>query len=621
MAGRYPPAWLEELRSRNDIVQTVSGYVALKKKGKKYWGLCPFHGEKTASFSVDGEQQLYYCFGCKAGGTVIGFMMDIEHLSYPEAVEQLAERARMPLPQMIDEADFERRRTQRERLLAANREAARFFHETLYSPAGAESLRYLRGRGLDDGVIRKFGLGAAPEGWDTLTNTLKEKGYTEEELALAGLTVIKEAVPATEGQPGRPRRAFDMFRNRAMFPIIDQHGNVLAFGGRILGKGEPKYLNTSDTPVFNKRKGVFAANLLRKERHLDRVILTEGYMDVVSLTQFGVRGVAATLGTSLTNEQARLLKRFAPQVYLSYDGDAAGQHAILRGLDIFREEGIPARVLDFPDGLDPDEFIRRDGAEAFAKLPALTPETYRIRRLRAEADFSTEQGKADFARKAVALLTPLDPVEREGYLKRLCVTTGFSREVLDAQMADELKKAGKAVPRAPAAKREDPVKTLGISGEDGGARRSAAGVRPALSEEEWEVLRAQEMLIGLIGTGRLPEDMTQPEDFEGSGLKQIYADLKAGVSPAAMIDREEDEEGRSRLTRLLLSPAAGSTDEMIAMAQDCVKQIRRGRIRQRMQEIERRMANCSEEELPGLMEEYQRLSGQMRKRTQDSGPA
>ena len=275
-------------------------------------------------------------------------------------------------------------------------------------------------------------------------------------------------------------------------------------------------------------------------------------------------------------------------------------------------------MLDFPDGLDPDEFIRRDGPEAFAKLPALTAETYRIRRLRAEADFSTEQGKADFARKAVSLLTPLDPVEREGYLKQLCVATGFSREVLDAQMAEELKKAGKAVPKAPAAKREDPARTLGISGEggNGGARRAGTGNRPALSEEEWEVLRAQEMLIGLMATGRLPEGMAHAEDFAGSGLQQVYQDLQSGALPAALIDREEDEESRSRLTRLLLSPAAaGSTDEMIAMAQDCVKQIRRGRVRQQMQEIEGRMANCNGETLNDLMKEYQKLSEQMRRMT------
>ena len=263
MAPRFPTAWLDELRARADIVQIIGQHVQLKKNGRKHWGLCPFHGEKTASFSVDSESQLYYCFGCKAGGSVIQFVMEYERLEFQEAVKHLADQLHMPLPQMESDPDYQRRRTQRERLLACNRDAAHFFHQTLFTPAGQPALDYLKRRGLTDSIIRKFGLGAAPAGWDILTRHLQEKGYTAEELKLVGLTVIKEATPATENEPARPRRAFDMFRNRAIFPIIDQYGNVLAFGGRALGDVQPKYLNTSDTPVFNKRMGVYAANLLR----------------------------------------------------------------------------------------------------------------------------------------------------------------------------------------------------------------------------------------------------------------------------------------------------------------------------------------------------------------------
>ena len=616
MAGRYPAGWLDELRSRSDLVQTVSGYVALKKNGRRYWGLCPFHGEKTASFSVDAEAQLYYCFGCKAGGNVFSFLMEMEHLTFQEAVEQLAERAGMPLPQMIEDADWERRRSQRERLLNANREAARFFHETLFTPAGEASLAYLRKRGLSDGVIRKFGLGAAPEGWDSLTKHLLEKGYSLEELQLAGLTVVREAVPAGEGTPAKPRRAFDMFRNRAIFPIIDQYGNVLAFGGRILGKGEPKYLNTADTPVFNKRKGVFAANLLRKERHLDRVILVEGYMDVVSLTQFGVKGVVATLGTALTAEQARLLKRYAPQVYLSYDGDAAGQHAILRGLDILKEEGVPARVLDFPDGLDPDEFIRRDGPEGFAKLPAITPEAYRIRRLKDGADLSGQEGRADFARKAMAIIAPLDPVEREGHIRELMIQSGFSREVLDAQLEEELAKQGRSGNRTPRPRRPERAELLMEEGPGGGtdSQRTPEGKQKQRTEAEWKILRAQEMLLSLLATGRLPKDLAQEEDFDDPELKYIYQELSRGTSPAALVDGAADAESRSRLTRLLLSPPAGSTDEMISMAQDCVGRIRRGGYEKKLQEIGDRLAKCNDEhEQLALLTEYQAVSESLKK--------
>ena len=616
MASRYPAGWLDELRSRSDLVQVVSGYVSLKKNGRKYWGLCPFHGEKTASFSVDGEAQLYYCFGCKAGGNVFSFLMDMEHLTFSESVEQLAERAHMPLPRMIEDEDYERRRSQRERLLNANREAARFFHETLFSPAGAASLAYLRKRGLSDGVIRKFGLGAAPEGWDTLTKHLQEKGFSLEELQLAGLTVIREAVPATEDTPAKPRRAFDMFRNRAIFPIIDQYGNVLAFGGRILGKGEPKYLNTSDTPVFNKRKGVFAANLLRKERNLDRVILVEGYMDVVSLTQFGVRGVVATLGTALTNEQARLLKRYAPQVYLSYDGDAAGQHAILRGLEILKEEGVPARVLDFPDGLDPDEFIRRDGPEGFQKLSAIAPETYRIRRLKEGMDLSTREGKVEYARKAIAIFAPLEPVERDGYLRDLAIQTGFSREVLEAQLAEELKRTGAAPPQPARPRRMDPEEAVGFvpTGETEKRQAAGNGSRNKLSEAEWKMIRAQEMLLSLLATGLLPEDLATEEDFDDPELKLIYQDLKKGAKPASLVDQAADGETRSRMARMLLTPVAGSTDELISMAQDCVTRIRRGGQEKKLKEIETRLANCNDEtEQLGLLAEYQAVSERLRK--------
>ncbi len=593
MASRFPDAWLEELRARNDIVQVVSSYVVLKKRGKAYWGLCPFHGEKTASFSVDGEKQFYFCFGCKAGGSVINFIMDIEHLTFREAVSFLADRAHLPMPEMEQDEEYERRRTQRERLLSANRDAARFYHDMLFQPAGAPALAYLKGRGLSDGIIRKFGLGASPDKRDALTNFLLEKGYTLQELEMGGLTVIREAEPAAEGQPARPRLVRDMFRGRAMFPIIDAYGNVLAFGGRILGKGEPKYLNTSDTPIFNKRKGVFAANLLRRERHLERVILTEGYMDVISLTQFGVRGVCATLGTALTDEQARLLHRYAPMVYLSYDGDAAGQHAILRGLDILGAENIPARVLDFPDGLDPDEFIRRDGLAGFEALTAVTPETYRIRRLKDETDLSTDEGKIAFAQKSAAIIAPLDPVEREVHIRNLMVQTGFDRQVLLEQLNVSLRAMQKeeiAVPKGPPAAPRPPRQT----------RKELA-----LSESR----KAEEMLLGLLATGLLPEDLVEEEDFDDPELKYIYQELKKGTSVSALIERSPDEDARSRLTGMLLSPPAEGTDEMIRMAQDCLKTIRVASRDERMSRIMEEMKQCTDpERKKKLMAEWQKLS-------------
>lgn len=587
MSSRYPAAWLDELRSRSDIVQVVSGYVALNKKGRKYWGLCPFHGEKTPSFSVDGEHQLYYCFGCKAGGNVFHFFMEMEHCSFNEAVTQLAERAHMALPELEEDQDYERRRTQRERLLSANREAARFYHEYLFSPEGGKVLSYLRKRGLSDGVIRKFGLGASPDDWSILSDKLISQGFTLDELVLAGLTIRKKTDNGKD-------RYFDMFRSRAMFPIIDAYGNVLAFGGRVLEKREPKYLNTADTPVFNKRKGVFAANLLRRERHLDRVILVEGYMDVVSLTQYGITGVCATLGTALTGEQARLLKRYAPQVYLAYDGDSAGQHAILRGLDVLEQENVPARVLDFPDGLDPDEFIRRDGAEGFSSLPAISPAVYRLRRLKEQFDLSSQDGRMSYARGAADIVSSVDPVEREVLLSQLSIETGFQKDTLIEQLNLS---ASKSSPSATEKLQEQ--------------RRQVRNLPPG--DTVSEDIKAQELLLTLFASGQIPKDMIEEKDFDDDELKSLYRELASGASPASLPDLAPDDASRSRYTRLLLAPTTGSTDEMITMAKDCLTRIRRTKLEKRYNELSQEISSASGDTLTNLLREAREISDRLKK--------
>ena len=589
---RFPPAWLDELRARADIVQIVGQYVQLKKNGRKHWGLCPFHGEKTASFSVDGESQLFYCFGCKAGGSVIQFVMEYERLEFQDAVKHLADQLHMPLPQMESDPEYQRRRSQRERLLECNKEAARYFHQTLFTPAGQSALDYLKRRGLTDSVIRKFGLGAAPNGWDNLTKYLQEKGYTVEELKLVGLTVIKEATPATEDSPARPRRAFDMFRNRAIFPIIDQYGNVLAFGGRALGDVQPKYLNTSDTPVFNKRLGVYAANLLRKERHLQRVVLVEGYMDVVSLTQFGVSGVCATLGTALTPEQAKLLKRFAPAVYLSYDGDSAGQHAILRGLDILEAEGIPARVLDFPDGLDPDEFIRRDGKDAFDRLPALTPAAYRIRRLRSDFDLSTQEGRTEYAKACAAILSRLEPVERENHIQELMVQTGFTRDVL-------LQQIGVSIPQGHQQAAPEVVPT----------RMTPRSNSPAATQEA----RDEELLVSLMSTGRLPQDLLSEDDFDDPLLRELFLQLRSGASAASLVEQQSDEVIRARVSRILLTPPSEDMDQLLMMAKECINRNRLKRMQDELLTITRSMSGLSGSEKAAALERAKQLSEKINK--------
>ena len=558
MAGRYPPQWLDELRARADIVKVIGSYVTLKKNGHRYVGLCPFHNETAPSFSVDEQKQVYHCFGCKAGGSVIQFVMDIERLSFPEAVAFLADQLHMPLPEMQNDPAYEKRRTLKERIYLANRTAARMYHQLLWQPESSAILHYLQQRGLSDAVIRRFGIGAAPPSAQ-VGHRLMEEGFTEEELVQAGLMLRREG------------RTFDMFRNRAMFPIIDTYGNVLGFGGRAMGDAMPKYLNTSDTPAFNKRYTVFAANLLRKARGLTRVILVEGYMDVVALSQFGVEGVAATLGTALTPEQARLLHRFAPEVYIAYDGDRAGQKAILRGLEVLEGENVPVRVLDFPGGLDPDEFIRQEGLEAFQALKPISAVTYRMRREKERHDVSTEEGRIEYAKACAAILRGVkEPVDLENHLRHLSVETGFSKEVLMQQI-------GAAPPPkvVTAAKRE-------------GFRQKAREV----SQVDWTA----RTLLAVLATGRLPKGSVSPEEFEDPLLRSLCEGLLAGESAASLMERQTDDQGRAAVGDILSLNTDLDDDGLMRMAQDCLKKMRKQRLEKALDLIQQRLPTLAGEE-------------------------
>ena len=558
MAGRYPPQWLDELRARADIVKVIGSYVTLKKNGHRYVGLCPFHNETAPSFSVDEQKQVYHCFGCKAGGSVIQFVMDIERLSFSEAVAFLADQLHMPLPEMQNDPAYEKRRTLKERIYLANRTAARMYHQLLWQPESSAILHYLQQRGLSDAVIRRFGIGAAPPSAQ-VGHRLMEEGFTEEELIQAGLMLRREG------------RTFDMFRNRAMFPIIDTYGNILGFGGRAMGDAMPKYLNTSDTPAFNKRYTVFAANLLRKAKGLTRVILVEGYMDVVALSQFGVEGVAATLGTALTPEQARLLHRFAPEVYIAYDGDRAGQKAILRGLEVLEGENVPVRVLDFPGGLDPDEFIRQEGLEAFQALKPISAVTYRMRREKERHDVSTEEGRIEYAKACAAILRGVkEPVELENHLRHLSVETGFSKEVLMQQI-------GAAPPPkvVTAAKRE-------------GFRQKAREV----SQVDWTA----RTLLAVLATGRLPKGSVSPEEFEDPLLRSLCEGLLAGESAASLMERQTDDQGRAAVGDILSLNTDLDDDGLMRMAQDCLKKMRKQRLEKALDLIQQRLPTLAGEE-------------------------
>ena len=559
MAGRYPAQWLEELRARADIVKVIGSYVTLKKNGHRYVGLCPFHNETAPSFSVDEQKQVYHCFGCKAGGSVIQFVMDIERLNFQEAVAFLADQLHMPLPEMQHDPAYEQRRSLKERIYLANKTAAKLYHQQLWKPEGAHILQYLQNRGLSDAVIRRFGIGAAlPSA--SVGRELMKQGFTEAELIQAGLMLKRED------------RTFDMFRNRALFPIIDAYGNVLGFGGRAMGDAMPKYLNTSDTPAFNKRYTVFAANLLRKARGLTRVILVEGYMDVVALSQFGVEGVAATLGTALTPEQARLLNRFAPEVHIAYDGDRAGQKAILRGLEVLEGENVPVKVLDFPGGLDPDEYIRQEGVEAFLALKPISAVQYRMLRQKEQHDMSTEEGRTEYAKACAAFLRNVkEPVELENHVRRLALETGFSREVLLQQIGI----AAPAAPKTPAPRRE------------GFAQKAKAA-----SAVDWTA----RTLLAVLATGRLPEDIVSPEEFEDPVLRSLCEALCSGESAAALMERQADEAGRAAVGDILSINTDMDDDGLLKMARDCLQKMRRQRLENELDSIQKSLPNLTDAE-------------------------
>ena len=411
---------------RNDITEVISGYVNLKRKGRNPVGLCPFHNEKSASFTVYPETDSFYCFGCGAGGDVITFTMRIENLDYIDAVKFLAQRAGMTMPENSYDDSMQKLRI---RIYEANREAARFFYSQLSEPLGAKGLEYLRSRQLSDRTIRTFGLGFAPAGWSVLTDYLADKGFRHSELVQANLSV-----------QSKNGGYIDRFRNRVMFPIIDVRGNVVAFGGRIMTDEKPKYLNTSDTPAFKKSSNLFALNKAKNSKS-DMLILCEGYMDVIALHQAGFDFAVATLGTALTQEQALIIKRYTNTVVICYDSDEAGQKATARAIDILRREGLDIRVLTVPDGKDPDEFIKRHGSNGYIKFKQLLDATgndleYRLSKLKQGYNISTAEGMTKFLTEAAKLLAQLDnQIERSVYIGKLCEETGVDRQSVEKQIA------------------------------------------------------------------------------------------------------------------------------------------------------------------------------------------
>lgn len=431
MATRFSSDFIDKLRDGNDIESVISSYIELRRRGRNLVGLCPFHNEKTPSFTVYPETSSYYCFGCGAGGDVVNFIRNIENLDYIEAVKFLADRAGIKMPD-ADNYDDDMAKLRR-RIYEANREAARFFHETLFTEQGRAQLDYLTRRNVPMKMIKHFGLGAAPDDWHALENHLTAKGFKQTELIAANLLRSSE-------KNGK-KYYYDAFRAKVMYPVIDLRGNVVAFGGRVLDNSKPKYINTSDTLVYKKSNELFALNFA-KNGNDRKLILCEGYMDVIALHGAGFENAVAGLGTALTSEQVSLISRYADEVALCYDSDEAGQKAVRAALSLFSKTGVRVKVIRLQGGKDPDEIIRTHGKEMFAKLlnGADNDTEYNLSLLREKYIVETSDGKMNFLREAAKFLAKTDVLERDIYAMKLADELQVSKDAILHQIKEAARK-------------------------------------------------------------------------------------------------------------------------------------------------------------------------------------
>ena len=545
----FPDSFLQELKLRSDITEIASSYVNLKRHGRNMVGLCPFHGEKTPSFSIYTENGSFYCFGCGAGGDVITFIMKIENLDYVEAVKFLAQRAGMEMPENTYDDSLSKLRM---RIYEANREAARFFHATLLSQRGQSGLNYLRGRALSDRTIRHFGLGFADDDWNSLCNHLKNKGFSEYEIYSANLAFKRK----------NGNGIYDRFVNRVMFPIIDLRGNVIAFGGRIMTDEKPKYLNTSDTPVFKKSENLFSLNNA-KSSGTRTLILCEGYMDVIALNQAGFTNAVATLGTALTNEQAVLMKRYADEVIICYDADGAGQKATARAIDILRNAGLPIKILTVPSGKDPDEFIRSKGENGPAAFKLLIEKCgndieYRLMKLKENYNLNTTDGKVAFLNEAVKIVATIEsPIERDVFASKLCAELEIDKNAFLEQISK--------------VKRRD--RRENIKKETRQIQAELNGQSDKINREHYKKPRSssaeEALLVYLINNPDYANSISErvtPDKFSNSLIKRYYeyvlSKIKSGYEPLTSVSSDFNSDEVSYLYKLISTtiPAASTRE-------------------------------------------------------------
>ena len=552
----FPASFIDELVARNPIEDVVGQYVSLRRAGANMFGLCPFHGEKTASFSVAPDKGIYYCFGCHKGGGVINFQMEVEGLSYPDAVRALAKRAGMAVP---EDEQYQSRYQQQERLWALHKEAARFFHSQLYAPTGKAALDYALGRGMSKSILTTFGVGYAPDSWDNLVRAMKAKGYTDQELIDSGLV--------TQSQKDKTK-IFDRFRDRLMFPIIDVRGNVIGFGGRIIKKDDTaaKYLNSPETLIFNKRKNLFGLNLAKKSKQ-GYLILVEGNIEVVALHQYGFDNAIASLGTSLTEEQAALMTRYADQIVLIYDGDKAGQNATQRAIPILEKAGLQVKVLQIKDAKDPDEFLKKFGADKFRLLleDSSNRVEYQLNAIARKYDLTVDDEKVKFLQESADLIATLSSaVQREVYGGRVAEKAKISPEAMKLEIdrawkrrINKEKKQQEKIDLSPARNLQPKSRNIRYD-----------NMKSAMAEETVIALALREPAL-LDRTGNL-----KPETFSSGLLGRVFDQLRRrhqqGFEVSLAVLEGLDQEEMSHLVGILQRQEGPVNEQAFA---DCVATI------------------------------------------------
>ena len=540
----FPQSFLDELVARSDIVDVVGSYVALTKKGANYFGLCPFHNEKTGSFSVSPDKQIYHCFGCKKGGGVINFIMEIENLTFPEAVRFLAKRANLPVPE--DDGPQDGADRLRRRVLELNRDAARWYYDLLCSPEGAAVQAYLDKRQIRKSIAVRFGMGASPDRWDGLLTAMTRRGYTKEELLAAGLVVN-----------GRNGRLYDKFRNRLMLPVIDTRGDVVGFGSRVIDNSEPKYMNTTETITYSKRRILYGLNLAKKTRR-PNIILCEGNLDVVTLHQAGFDNAVASMGTALTVEQTRLLSRFTKELVLCYDNDNAGQLATQRALELLNNSEFSVKVLKLPNRMvdgkptkqDADDFIKNYGPAAFENLLSGSENgvEFRMTQIAARYDLTSDEGRIGYAGEMAEELCRLEnAVERDVYTNRAAQTAGLSPEAMKLEVQRAFKR--RAARDRKAQERQELNLTRSLQPADRAIRYD--DLRSAMAEEGVIRLLMQDDSL-------FPDQPPLREDeFSSPLLGRIYGELwrcRGSGSSMAALSASLTPEEMSHLTTLLQKP-------------------------------------------------------------------